>query len=63
MPIQIDDIVHVSHPGKWYDNLFCVVEQVRDWGVVGTIRLAQGDAPVRLNWNEINGIYRKVQSH
>jgi len=63
MPIRINDIVHVSHPGKWYDNLFCLVEKVQAWGVVGVIRLAQGDAPIRLSWNEINAVYRKVQDN
>ena len=61
MTVLPGDLVHLSEPGKWYDNLFLLVEEVRAWGVIGIVRLAQGDAPLRASWNCINGVYRKVE--
>lgn len=61
MTVLPDDIVHLSHPGRWFDNLFLLVEEVHEWGVKGVIRLGEGDAPLRVPWGEINAVYRQVK--
>lgn len=57
--VQVGDAVRIKFDG-WCDGLIMVVEEVRSWGVIGTVPTPNGDAPMRLQFDEIVAVWRPV---
>ena len=57
--IQVGDVVQLKIEDHWANDLLMIVEETRDWGVVGFIPTPRGDAPIRANHEHITAIWRR----
>jgi hypothetical protein len=59
MSTQVGDVVRLRIE-NWADGLLMIVEEVRSWGVIGVIPTPQGEAPLRVKFDDITAVWRPV---
>lgn len=59
--IEDDDVVLIGPDSPVWRNCLMVVEEVRSWGVTGTVVAPQEEEyPLRVAFDEIAAVYRRV---
>jgi len=60
--VEENDVIRVSEDMEVWRNCLLLVEEVRSWGVTGTVFCPQEEEyPMRLTWGEIAAVYRKIE--
>jgi hypothetical protein len=61
--IKQNDIILIGGNDPMWINCFLQVDEVRAWGVIGSVRgPQQNEYPLRVSNEDIVGVYRKVSS-
>ena len=59
--VDEDDVIMITEEAPLWRNCLMQVEQVRSWGVSGTVFCPhEEEYPLRVGWDEIAAVYRKV---
>ena len=60
--VEENDVVKVSEDMDIWRNCLMLVDEVKSWGVTGTVCCPQDEEyPLRLTWGEIGAVYRKTE--
>ena len=60
--VEENDVIMVGEDVEIWRNCLMLVEEVKSWGVTGTVVAPQEEEyPMRVSFSEIGAIYRKVE--
>jgi len=60
--IEAGDVIEINEDSMW-DGCLAKVEEVRTWGIIGSVIGPQGTYPIRISTVAITAVYRKVTSN